>query len=271
MAEFITILILLGLIYGIYKCLRWLIRTEFSPAKKRRRARAMALMQEILTVKTLQPAMKTEMFSYFDIITPAIRQKAVNDHLNSLPTTTEAELIYLDERLAYLNVTPQEVIDSYQPLRWRFYADALRQGQFTKAFQDQANFRLNPDEKVYLIVVSAIIDKQNKRLYDMGNIGQSVKIGSLNYHIGRSVGMSVNVKEDVQGAFGQLSITNQRLVFAGETKAFEVLPKKLINYSFVDDILHLNLKGRNEPRRVQVESQTKESVIAAIELWLKQH
>lgn len=116
---------------------------------------------------------------------------------------------------------------------------------------------LKPDEIDFFSVSTAMLEERvvNRQIVG-GSHGVSIRLmKGVSYRVGQSRGRIETQKGLVPISFGELTITNFRLVFNGDRKSVNAPYEKLQNIEIFSDGLRFSLTSRQMPVTLQFYSQ----------------
>lgn len=116
---------------------------------------------------------------------------------------------------------------------------------------------LKPDEIDFFSVSTALLEERvvNRQIVG-GSHGVSIRLmKGVSYRVGQSRGRIETQKGLVPISFGELTITNLRLVFNGDRKSVNAPYEKLQNIELFSDGLRFSLTSRQTPVTLQFYSQ----------------
>ena len=150
--------------------------------------------------------------------------------------------------------------------RWEAYLDALRRVAVPPV--QVPNVILQRDERAVLVAAMTALEYQSVgRRYQGGGSGVSVRVTKgLAFQVGGGSGFSMPIMDLVPVSEGNLVITTQRLVFAGNLKGWADPLSKIISFGGYSDAIQYSVHGRSKPRILRFGPGTRrDEVGAAIE------
>jgi len=144
----------------------------------------------------------------------------------------------------------------------------LRIGNGQPPILDPRTTHLNEatDELTHAQVGAQVLDERViRREYRGGSSGVSLRVcKGVNYRFGSTRGYSVPVTAVVPVDSGTLSITNQRVVFAGRLKSFSIPWAKVASVEPMADGVHLAFTSRTKSALIKYTDPTYAEIYAAL-------
>ena len=172
----------------------------------------------------------------------------------------EAELRKIQQ---VLGIQDAEIATSKQDLRrMRLLAD-IQDGHLPSTLVN--GLVLQRGEQVYWaesgwILQEVVVSRQ----YESGSRGVNFRIAKgINYRVGQTKGRMVSEKEVQKVSTGQFVITNKRLIFKGEPKAFNLRMAQIVDLQFYTDGLRITADTAN-PRVVKFATPANIEIVCAV-------
>ncbi|MBS3933699.1 MAG: hypothetical protein KGZ35_05025 [Truepera sp.] len=194
-----------------------------------------------------------------------VRAKAYNAALRAtkadrvVTAEEEAELVKLQQLLM---IPESEIAKSKQELaRLRLLTEIQNGNPPTIAVP---NVILQKGELAYWSEPASILEERVvKRRYEGGSQGFSFRIAKgLSYRVGGHRGHIVTDTAVVPVSFGELIVTNKRVIFRGDAKSFNIRLDKLLELNLYSDGVRLT-DDKGKPRMVKFDDERNTDVVGA--------
>jgi hypothetical protein len=165
-----------------------------------------------------------------------------------LTAQEEEKLVEVGETLYRTTEALGEVLLPYRP---QLFIAMVNDGRLPEV---SSRMILKKGEVVHLEESAILLKEVVEREFQSGSRGVSFRIAKgVSYRVGSSRGRMVEVGRSLQPQdTGVLSVTSQRLVYAGTARSVEMNYAKLINLNVYTDALQVHVSNRQAPTTLRV-------------------
>ncbi len=176
---------------------------------------------------------------------------------------TEAEEKELQEIQFFLLVPDSQIVRNREELQRLRLLREIEEGKLPTT--NAHGLVLQADEVAYCREQAFIMEERvTDREYVGGSHGISLRIAKgLSYRVGSYKGHLVSRKGIVQVSRGDIVVTNQRIIFRGDRKGFNIKVDKLLGVDVLADGLRIT-DGNGRPHAIQLYDFKRIDIVAAI-------
>ena len=218
-----------------------------------------------------------QMLSQLNVSAMQLQKTALPSLRNAFARAIQADSISKEQVVSLVNlqnildVRDDQIQEEKSKLSHLYVVSEIQQGRLPTATDDE--LVLKKAEVIHWRVTASLLEERVvERGYVGGSHGVSVRIAKgLTYHVGSSRGHLVSRSAVVPVSRGHLLVTNQRIVFRGDSKSLNfALPHVLDVHMYSDGIRITDDKGKPytlelaDPAQSDILGATVQSVLSAI-------
>jgi hypothetical protein len=189
--------------------------------------------------------------------------KSAYDAIKRDGTITSEEEEELSKIQKYFKIPDQDIEPTKKELaRFRLLRE-IATGNIPEV--TVTNMVVQKGEKAYWAEVGKILEERViRRRYEGGSHGVSIRIAKgLSYRVGAHRGQLIADSAVVPVSYGELVITNKRIVFKGDKKSFSLKLEKILNIEFYSDGVNMSEES-GKHRVVQFNESRNMDIIGSI-------
>ena len=176
---------------------------------------------------------------------------------------TDEELSDLEEIQKFLQIPEGDVATTKRALYRLRLISEISQGNLPTL--DLQGVVLRKQEQIHWIEAASLIEERVIRKTYVGgtqSVGFRVMKG-VTFRVGGTRGHMIAERDMIPISFGDLIVTNQRVIFRGDKKSFQLLMSKLLEFEAYGDGLRLtDINGK--PRALRIHEPSNTDIVAAV-------
>lgn len=177
---------------------------------------------------------------------------------------TENEEEELEEIQKYLGLADDEIQKSKIELARLRLLNEIQKGNLPTV--PVTDLVMQKDEKAYWAEPSILVEeKVISHRYEGGSHGVSLRImKGVSYRVGGCHGHIVSETGLVSVSDGNLVITNKRVIFRGDRKAFAIKLDRILDMQIFIDSLQLAENNKSKPRMIKFKQEENHDIVGAV-------